>query len=83
MQSLAVRDRLKRLMADLFHCDETEITDSTGPGDLSGWDSLGHVSLMTELQREFGVHVPIEDALDVESFEGLVVIVERLLDEHA
>ncbi|MGC1273699.1 MAG: acyl carrier protein [Planctomycetaceae bacterium] len=82
MQTLAVRDRLKRLMADLFRCEEAEIADSTGPGDLPGWDSLGHVSLMTELQREFGVHVPIEDALDVESFEGLVLVVERLLGER-
>jgi len=83
MQTLDVRDRLRGLMARLFRCDELEIRDSTGPGDLPGWDSLGHVSLMTELQREFGVHVPVEDALEMESFDDLVQIVDRLVAEHA
>lgn len=83
MQTLTVRDRLKGLMAELFRCEESEISDETGPGDLPGWDSLGHVSLMTDLHREFGVHVPVEDALDVETFQDLVQIVERLLAENA
>ena len=83
MSTAAVRDRLTRLMADLFRCEPAEITDDVGPGDLPGWDSLGHVSLMSEIQREFDVHVPVEDALEVESFAGLVAIVERLLGDRA
>ena len=30
------KERLKRLMAELFHCDASELTDSVGPGELPG-----------------------------------------------
>lgn len=69
---------LKQLMADLFRCDISEISDTTGPGDIPGWDSLGHVSLMAEIQNRFGIHVPVEDALEVESVNDLVSILDRL-----
>lgn len=78
MSTVTIRESLKQLMADLFQCDEAEITDETGPGDIPGWDSLGHVSLMSEIHKQFGTHVPVEDALEVESFNDLVAILERL-----
>jgi acyl carrier protein len=70
--------RLKHLIAELFKCDQSEITNDTGPGDIPGWDSLGHVTLMTEIQRRFGMHVPIEEAIEVESVSDLTRILERL-----
>jgi len=70
--------RLKQLIADLFKCDPSEVTDATGPGDLPGWDSLGHVTLMAEIQRQFHKHVPIEDAIEVESVADLARILDRL-----
>ena len=76
-----VRNRLKTMMANLFRCEPGEISDTTGPGDIAGWDSLGHVSLMSEIESEFGLHVPVEDALDVTSVDDLVQILERLSTE--
>lgn len=70
--------RLKVLIANLFKCDVSELTDAVGPGDVPGWDSLGHVTLMAEIQKQFGTHVPIEDAIEVESISDLVNILERL-----
>ena len=70
--------KLKELIADLFKCNLAEVTDGTGPGDIPGWDSLGHVSLMAEIQRQFGKHVPLEDAVEVESVADLTRILERL-----
>ena len=74
--------RLKHLMATLFKCDAALLTDETGPGDIPGWDSLGHVILMTEIQKEFGTHVPVEDAIEVESIADLTAILQRL-EAHA
>jgi len=73
-----LKDELKVAMADLFRCDVTEIQDATGPGDLPAWDSLGHVALMARIQERFGQHVPVEDAIEVESVSDLVSILQRL-----
>jgi acyl carrier protein len=73
-----LKDALKVVMADLFKCDVSEIQDTTGPGDLPAWDSLGHVALMARIQDRFGQHVPVEDAIEVESVADLVAILQRL-----
>ena len=73
--------RLKSLMAALFKCDESELADTTGPGDINGWDSLGHVALMAEIQSQFGTHIPVEDAIEVESIADIVTIIDRLRQE--
>ncbi|NIP85043.1 MAG: hypothetical protein GTO03_05560, partial [Planctomycetales bacterium] len=69
-----LKDELKVVMAELFKCDVAQIQDTTGPGDLPAWDSLGHVALMARIQDRFGQHVPVEDAIEVESVADLVTI---------
>jgi acyl carrier protein len=73
-----MKTKLLQLMAELFKCDIDDLTDSIGPGDIPGWDSLGHVALMAEIHKEFGMHVPVEDAIEVESIADLFDILERL-----
>ena len=74
--------QLKQLMADLFKCSESELTDETGPGDINGWDSLGHVSLMTEIQNRFGKHIPVEDAIEIESIADIVTLLDSIEADH-
>jgi acyl carrier protein len=73
-----VKQQLMALIAELFKCDVSDLSEDTGPGDIPGWDSLGHVALMTEIQKRLGLHVPVEDAIEVESISDLVDILNRL-----
>jgi acyl carrier protein len=73
-----MKTKLLQLMAELFKCDIDDLTDTTGPGDIPGWDSLGHVALMAEIHKHLGVHVPVEDAIEMESIADLLDILERL-----
>ena len=45
-------------------------------GETPGWDSLGHMTVILELEREFGVRVPvtrIAELTDVESIARFVL----------
>jgi len=52
---------LMSLIADTFDVRADRITASTCPGDIDGWDSLGHSVLLTRLSRRF--HIPINEEL--------------------
>jgi acyl carrier protein len=69
---------LKKLIAETFECDVSTLTDELGPGEVPGWDSLGHVTLMTRIHEHFGKHVPMEDAIEVESIADIEAILARL-----
>ncbi len=74
-----MRDRLKRLMAELFECAPEAIPDDASPETLAGWDSLRQVELMLALELEFGVRVPAEQMLELVTLAGI----EDYLCEHA
>ena len=78
-----MKSRLKKLAVALFQCDEADLADDVGPGDVRGWDSLGHVALMAAIQQEFGLHVPVEDAIEVETLAELADILEGLSGSKA
>ena len=73
----ATKEQVVKLIAELFECDQTEVTGDIGPGELEGWDSLGHVSLMTEIQERFGTHIAVEDAIEIESVDEIVALLNR------
>ncbi|BCS33183.1 hypothetical protein TBR22_A24100 [Luteitalea sp. TBR-22] len=77
MTDTDVSTKLKQLIAHLFKVSVDELSDEVGPGDVSGWDSLGHVTLMVEIQKQFGTHIPVEDAIEVESIADIVRLLER------
>jgi acyl carrier protein len=37
--------------------------------DIEAWDSVGHMSLMTELEETFGIEMDIDDIIDFSSYE--------------
>ena len=37
--------------------------------DIAAWDSVGHMSLMTELEETFGIEMDIDDIIEFSSFE--------------
>jgi acyl carrier protein len=78
-----LNQKLKHLIAHLFKYPVEQLDDNVGPGDIPGWDSLGHVSLMAAIQEEFGSHVPVEDAIEVESIADLEKILVRLQGAEA
>jgi acyl carrier protein len=48
-------ERVRQIVARTFRCPPEEVTAETGIGVLRGWDSLGHLTLMMEIEKEFSV----------------------------
>lgn len=57
---------------------ETEVKDETKPGDLQEWDSLGHMMLMSELEKQLHIKFEYDDILAMDSVGNIVkVIVDK------
>lgn len=52
--------RVKSVLASTFHLPEDAVPDDAAFGSLEGWDSLGHITLMLAIEREFGVTLTTE-----------------------
>ena len=38
----------------------------TAPGDVEAWDSLGHINVVSEVEAEFDVSIPIEHIAEIQ-----------------
>lgn len=52
------RARLEPLMQRLFSDPDLRLEPGMGPGDLPGWDSLAHATLLLEVERLVGRRLP-------------------------
>jgi acyl carrier protein len=57
------------------------VTEDQLPGlvyqAIAGWDSVGHMQLMTQLEEVFGIAFEMEDILDFSSYEKGVEILRK------
>jgi acyl carrier protein len=60
-----VEERIRELFATLLQVDTADITDAASPNELSQWDSMQHLMLVSGFEEEFGVDVDPEEAVDM------------------
>lgn len=73
--NLELTDEIKSIVAELFSWPKERLSDSSGPGDVPRWDSLGHIQLLEALVERFSVAIPIEQAIEAQSIGDFVRIV--------
>ena len=56
----AGREEFFVLAARIFGVDRGEIDETTAYESIPGWDSVNHLRLVMEVEREFGVKYPLE-----------------------
>lgn len=59
-QNNLVIERVGRVIKRLFRCPDAMIVPNTISSDIDGWDSVAHVMVILECEREFGIRFPQE-----------------------
>jgi acyl carrier protein len=62
-----------------FDVDPQSITIETKPNDIPGWDSMGHVALVSSLEQAFGLSFDVAEVMEMEDVRQIVRIVEARL----
>jgi len=65
-------DRVKHLVATLFNIDEASLTPASSTADIAGWDSMGQLMLILELEQQFEIQIPPERAEKLTSISAII-----------
>jgi acyl carrier protein len=60
-------EKVQRALAQALNVDPSEIGPETQFGDLPQWDSMGHMEVLVELEKNFGVEISAETITDLVS----------------
>jgi acyl carrier protein len=66
-----------------FDVDPQSVTIETKPSDIPGWDSMGHVALVSSLEQAFGVSFDVDEVMEMEDVRQILRIVEGRVSKGA
>ncbi len=74
-----ILEKVNIICKDVFDNENLTITDATTANDVEEWDSLAHLSLVTEIMREFSVKLTLDEINNSRNIGELIDAVLRHL----
>lgn len=66
---MALTDRLRTVFVETLELPADTDVENLKYRDIEQWDSLGHMTLVTAIEDEFGVQLETEQVIDLSSFK--------------
>ena len=73
-----MRRQLSEIAAEVFGVPSESLNDEVSPDELPEWTSLAHMNLVLTLEREYGIVLSPDDAMDMLSFR----LIRTVLADH-
>ena len=71
-------DEAISMLAEIFEVEESDINLDSRREDISGWDSLGVLSMMAEFDSRFGITIPSDTLSALEKVGDVIGILKEL-----
>lgn len=71
--------KVKEIVAEKAGCEISEVNEQTNLEETLGMDSLDRVELIMEIEKEFIISVPDDEAEKVSNLSDCVALVEKHL----
>jgi len=83
MNSDDVLTKTRQAFVASFEIDPRLVTMETTASDIPGWDSVGHLSLASNLEQEFEISLDVDELIEMEDVRAIVRIVTTKLGKTA
>lgn len=70
------KDKYVKAFVNVFGCDETNVV-AMKYQDSEGWDSVGHMNLIAEIEDTFDIMFDTDDILDFNCFEKGIELLKK------
>ncbi len=76
-----VKNRVYVKFDQIFELDGLSIEDEWTSDDIPKWDSLGHLNLVSELEKEFNITFNIEEMFAINSISDCIKIINKKIKD--
>jgi acyl carrier protein len=71
--------KIQSAFVETFGIEGNSVTLATTPGDIPGWDSMGHLTLASNLERTLGISFDVDEMMEMENVQAIARIIKRKL----
>jgi acyl carrier protein len=76
---MELEQKVIKIIAESLEVKEDQITEDTSIGDIPEWNSLGHIVIISSLEKEFSISFDPEIIMDLEDVSDFVAAIEERL----
>lgn len=66
---MLVHNDIIKIFSDTFNCSDIKL--ETSFEDIDEWDSLGHMNLIGNIEKEFGIKIEFSDIIELSSVDKI------------
>ncbi|MGK0367417.1 MAG: acyl carrier protein [Thermoproteota archaeon] len=77
MKTEEIYTQLLDVFKNVFEDDSITIEQSTTANDIENWDSMTHLMLITEIEKDFKIEINGMDVMNLHNVGNLVALIER------
>lgn len=75
MKREEIFEKLNEIFREVFEDDSIVVTDTTSASDIEDWDSLTHITLISEVEEEFDIKFAMKDVIGMKNVGEMVDII--------
>ena len=69
--------KYKQIFSSVFSLKDDNDFDKLNYQDIPEWDSIGHMTLVSELENEFSISIETDDIVDFSSFKKGIELLKK------
>ena len=78
-----VLGKVQQAFKAAFDVDPNKVTLDTSASDIPLWDSVGHLSLASNLEEVFGISLDVDELMEMENVREIVRVIAPKVAEKA
>jgi len=72
-----LNNRIINIICNLFNVEKNDVNVKMGPGDIPLWDSVGHLRLILELEKEFNISINVDELINLNNIQDIVNLIPK------
>lgn len=74
-------EKVNEIIRDVFDDEDILVTDETVAGDVDGWDSLMHITLIGAIEDEMDIKFAMKDVVGMKNVGQMIDLILEQADE--
>lgn len=69
---MGILEKIIEIVATTCDVDKSEVTENSTVGDFPAWDSVGHLSILSNIEEAFDISFEPEEMMEMEDVKDIV-----------
>jgi len=74
-------EKIRHILVAVLKHQNFEMKDEMSAADVAGWDSLTHMIIITEIEKQFGVNFKLKELNKLTNLGTLIELISSKIDQ--